>query len=139
MSSVLRVGDKLESLVRVPTTVSMFRFAAATWNTHRIHFDHHYATHVEDHEDLVVQMTLLGSYLAQLVQRAAGRDGKVRRLDFRALASAHPDRPVTCTGQVSDMRDVTGGAWVTIELALTQGSRVCLTGQACLELPRDQP
>jgi acyl dehydratase len=134
VTAPFRVGDTVEPLVRVPTTVAMFRFAAATWNTHRIHFDHHYATQVEDHPDLVVQMTLLGSYLGQLAHRTAGRGGRVRRLSYRAVASARPDLEVTCTGRVAKVTRVPGAAQLTVTLTASQNGQGCLIGEAQLEL-----
>ena len=56
--------------LEVPTdTVLMFRFSALTNNSHRIHYDHLYATGVEGYPGLVVQGPLTAMLLADLGRR----------------------------------------------------------------------
>ena len=50
-------------------TVLMFRFSALTNNSHRIHYDHSYATGVEGYPGLVVQGPLTAMLLADLGRR----------------------------------------------------------------------
>lgn len=47
------------------TTTDLFRFSAVTHNTHRIHYDEHYATSVEGHAGLVVHGPLLATVARQ--------------------------------------------------------------------------
>ncbi len=75
--------------------VLLFRFSALTYNAHRIHYDHAYATQVEGHAGLVVHGPLLALLLAELPRRA-GRP--VRSLEFRLRAPVYAGQPIAATG-----------------------------------------
>jgi 3-methylfumaryl-CoA hydratase len=74
-----------------PGAANLFRFSAATFNSHRIHYDRIYAREVEHYPDLVVQGPFAVSRLAAL----AARQGPLAALEFRALAPLFVDQPVT--------------------------------------------
>jgi 3-methylfumaryl-CoA hydratase len=59
--------DAVETVV--PDPVMLFRFSAATANSHRIHYDKTYATMVEGHPDLVIHGPLQAVLLADLCRR----------------------------------------------------------------------
>lgn len=59
--------DAVETVA--PDPVMLFRFSAATANSHRIHYDKPYATAVEGHPDLVVHGPLQAVLLADLCRR----------------------------------------------------------------------
>lgn len=71
--------------------VDVFRFSAATFNSHRIHYDTAYAVQVEGWSALLVQAKLLALHVLQACTRAHG-DG-VRGFSFRSLA------PLACPAQ----------------------------------------
>src|SRR5690606_19161605 len=52
-----------------PDPVLLFRYSALTFNGHRIHYDHPYATGVEGYPGLVVHGPLIATLLADLLQR----------------------------------------------------------------------
>lgn len=52
-----------------PTPVTLFRYSALTFNSHRIHYDHAYATGVEGYRGLVVHGPLLATLMLQAFQR----------------------------------------------------------------------
>ena len=56
-----------------PTAPLLFRFSAATFNSHRIHYDHDYATTVEHYPGLVVHGPLTAMVLAESASRHFGR------------------------------------------------------------------
>jgi 3-methylfumaryl-CoA hydratase len=68
-------GDKVKSIT--PDPVLLFRYSALTFNGHRIHYDHPYATKDEGYPDLVVhgplQATLLLHFAAELAGTAPNR------------------------------------------------------------------
>jgi 3-methylfumaryl-CoA hydratase len=77
-----------------PGAVDLFRFSAATFNSHRIHYDLPYARDVEGYPDLVVQGPLTA---AKLFGFAAGRrppDLPIRAFECRALAPLFAGLPV---------------------------------------------
>jgi 3-methylfumaryl-CoA hydratase len=73
-----------------PGPVNLFRFSAATFNGHRIHYDQAYATGVEGYPALVVQGPFIAARLAML----AAIDGDLVNFEFRALSPLFADQPV---------------------------------------------
>ncbi|MEQ9662501.1 MAG: hypothetical protein RLN87_08150 [Parasphingopyxis sp.] len=73
-----------------PDPVHLFRFSAATFNAHRIHYDRDYAKHVEGYPSLVIHGPFTASKLAEL----AARDGTLARFSFRAQAPLFEGQPV---------------------------------------------
>lgn len=73
-----------------PGAVNLFRFSAATFNGHRIHYDRRYAVEVEGHPDLVVH----GPFLATKLAALAARRGPLAAFEFRAAAPAFVDQPI---------------------------------------------
>ena len=65
-----------------PTTADLFRFSAATFNSHRIHYDLPYATGEEGYPGLVVQ----GPFTASKLFAFAQARSPVRRFAFQARA-----------------------------------------------------
>lgn len=68
----------------IPDPTLLFRFAALTFNAHRIHYDRTYATTVEGYPGLVVQGPLTAVLLMELVRCHARR--AVTAFTFRAQA-----------------------------------------------------
>ncbi|MGH6931523.1 MAG: acyl-CoA dehydrogenase, partial [Dongiaceae bacterium] len=66
------------------SAVLLFRYSALTFNGHRIHYDHAYATETEGYAGLVVHGPLQASLILNLAA-AHGRSAP-RRLAYRATA-----------------------------------------------------
>lgn len=64
--------------------VLLFRFSALTYNGHRIHYDHAYATREEFYPGLVVHGPLLATALLELAIEQAGEAG-LTGFEFRAI------------------------------------------------------
>jgi 3-methylfumaryl-CoA hydratase len=73
-----------------PTAVNLFRFSAATFNGHRIHYDLPYTRDVEGYPALVVH----GPFTAAKLAALAMREGPLTRFSFRALAPLFLGQPV---------------------------------------------
>lgn len=135
--STIQVGDALPRLVRRPTTVQLFRFSAATWNAHRIHYDLAYAKE-EGYPDVLVQSHLHACFLAQLVQEWAGSRGVLTRFRFENRAFAIPGDTLTCEGTVSAVQADNGRLVVVCELTERRGDGVvCTPAWATVEFPLD--
>jgi len=80
-----------------PTPPLLFRFSALTFNGHRIHYDHPYATAVEGYAGLVVHGPLQAVLMLDLLDRRRPARG-VARFDFRALAPACVPHPLAVKG-----------------------------------------
>ncbi len=86
----LPAGEVVEDFT--PNEVDLFRFSAVTFNGHRIHYDHPYATGVEGYPALVVHGPFIASKLLDLAMRTAGADAK--RFSFRARRPAFVNQPL---------------------------------------------
>lgn len=69
-----------------PDPVLLFRYSALTMNAHRIHYDRPYATGEEGYPALVVHGPLQATLLADLAQRALGRE--LKSFAFRGRSPA---------------------------------------------------
>lgn len=67
-----------------PDPALLFRFSALTFNGHRIHYDHPYATGVEGYEGLVVHGPMQAVWMMNLAAHVAGR--LPARFSYRGLS-----------------------------------------------------
>lgn len=81
----------------LPDAVVLFRFSALTFNGHRIHYDHPYATRVEGYPGLVVHGPLIALLLLEAAKRRTGR--RPVAFDYRAVGPLFGDEPVTLAGR----------------------------------------
>jgi hydroxyacyl-ACP dehydratase HTD2-like protein with hotdog domain len=88
----------LETRIAAPPL--LFRYSALTFNSHRIHYDHPYATGVEGYPDLVVQGPLTATLLCELARARTG--AAVRALEFRARAPLFANRAFWMVGEPTD-------------------------------------
>ncbi|WP_299719440.1 MaoC family dehydratase N-terminal domain-containing protein [Caballeronia sp.] len=77
-------ADAMFSREIVPDEVMLFRYSALTFNSHRIHYDHPYATGVEGYPGLVVHGPLLATLLLDLLRREMPV-ADVTHFEFKAL------------------------------------------------------
>jgi 3-methylfumaryl-CoA hydratase len=80
-----------------PDPVLLFRYSAATFNGHRIHYDQPYATAVEGYPGLVVHGPLVATLLVDLLRRK--RPGvELASFSFRALRPLFDIAPFSVCG-----------------------------------------
>lgn len=82
-----------------PDAVLLFQYSAATFNTHRIHYDHPYATGVEGYPGLVVHGPLTATLLMELLA-AQMPEGRPREFQVTALRPLYTPEPVDLLGRV---------------------------------------
>ena len=73
-----------------PREINLFRFSAATFNGHRIHYDLPYTTEVEGYPALIVH----GPFTASKLAEVAMRDGTLYEYSFRAMAPLFLGQPI---------------------------------------------
>lgn len=134
-------GDELGPLEKQPSTVSLFRYSAVTWNPHRIHYDERYAAEGEGHPGVLVQAHLHGAYLTQLVMDWMGAGGILRKLSWQNRQRAIPGDTLTCRGRAVSTYREDGKGFVKCEIwEENQRGEVCAPGESLVELPlRDSP
>jgi 3-methylfumaryl-CoA hydratase len=72
--------------------IRLFRYSAATWNAHRIHYDLAYTTEVEHYPGLVVHGPMQATLLIEAGARHAGR--APARFRYRAVHPLFAGAPV---------------------------------------------
>jgi acyl dehydratase len=127
----------LAPVVYRTSKVQVFRFSAATWNTHRIHYDKDYAV-AEGYPDVLVQSHLHGAFLTRYCTDLAGEDGTLAALGLRVRRFAVAGEELTVTGTVTAVTELDPSrASVELDLTETRGSdgETCVTGTARVEVP----
>ena len=81
-----------------PDDVLLFRYSALTFNAHRIHYDHRYATKVEGYPGLVVHGPLIATMLLDLLRRNMP-EATVARFSFRAISPLFDTAPFRVCGK----------------------------------------
>ncbi|MFD2238039.1 FAS1-like dehydratase domain-containing protein [Aureimonas populi] len=76
-----------------PTPLLLFRYSALTFNGHRIHYDHPYATGVEGYPGLVVHGPMQATMLLHHAAAIGGRTPS--RFSFRSLSPLFDDADFT--------------------------------------------
>jgi 3-methylfumaryl-CoA hydratase len=80
----------------VPDSVLLFRYSAATFNSHRIHYDIDYVRNTEGYPDLVVNGGLMTLLLWDLATSESGRE--LKSSSSRNLKALFVNRPITVCG-----------------------------------------
>jgi hydroxyacyl-ACP dehydratase HTD2-like protein with hotdog domain len=126
MSAELRLGE-----------LDLFMFSAATWLTHRIHFDREYARS-EGYEDLVIPGPLQGACLAQLLSGFAGcYGGKLNALEVRHRAPATCGPPLRMSANTLKMEAGSRAISMTLRVQVASPTGLVHTsGSASLTLAR---
>jgi 3-methylfumaryl-CoA hydratase len=74
-----------------PDPVSLFRFSALTFNSHRIHYDRPYAMNKEGYPGLVIHGPFIAVLLMELVRKHV--EGSVQTFMFRGRAPLFDTAP----------------------------------------------
>jgi hypothetical protein len=131
----VQVGDPLPVVKHRPSRVQLFRFSAATWNAHRIHYDEQYSKS-EGYPGVLVQSHLHGSLLARAALAWTGGTGVLRRFRWENRAFAVADDLLFCTGVVSRTYREGGSGLVDLELEeRTEQGVLCAPAWATVQLP----
>lgn len=85
-----------------PEPVLLFRYSALTYNSHRIHYDRHYAVEREFYPALVVQGPLLATLLLDLAKVTLG-GASIHVFRYRAVRPTFDTHPFTLNGKRDGM------------------------------------
>jgi 3-methylfumaryl-CoA hydratase len=81
-----------------PDEPLLFRYSAVTFNAHRIHYDHPYATGVEGYPGLIVHGQLIATFLLDAWRREHP-EGSITRFSFRAMSPLYCGNPFHAEGR----------------------------------------
>ncbi len=106
-----------------PTSTTLFRYSALTFNGHRIHYDLDYCRNIEGYSNLVIHGPLNATLLAGFAEEVTGRT--VREFNYRGLSPALLGETITFSASIDANR---------VLLAATLGSGVrSMEAEALLE------
>lgn len=91
-----------EGEIWTPGPANLFRFSAATFNSHRIHYDLPYTQAEEGYPALVVQGPFTAARLASLAERR----GPLKRFSFRAQAPLFLGQAITLQHSDGELRAI---------------------------------
>ncbi len=130
----MAIGAELPELTKRPTPTMLFRFSAVTWNAHRIHYDQAYAA-TEAHPGVLVQATMHGAFLIEMLTSFAGVQGKLVKVGYSNRARAIAGDTLISGGQVTSI----DSEHQHIHCAISERNQdgvVCARGEAVIFLPR---
>lgn len=132
--STVTVGTTLPPVEVRPTSISLMRFSAVTWNPHRIHYDESYAA-TEGYPGVLVHGHLHGAWLLACVRSWARELGRVEAFSWQNRHFAVPGDVLTITGKVVEV----DADRVVVELVETNAEgRICAPGRAVVRLNSSQ-
>jgi 3-methylfumaryl-CoA hydratase len=100
MSVNFEVSDTLEPLKHTATALQLFRYSAATWNPHRIHFDAPYARE-EGHPGIALHSHLRAALALRCVTEGLGAQWRVTKFTYRLRKPVYAPAELTYTARVT--------------------------------------
>ncbi|MFJ2985246.1 MULTISPECIES: MaoC family dehydratase N-terminal domain-containing protein [unclassified Pseudomonas] len=109
-----------------PTATLLFRYSAATFNGHRIHYDWPYVTETEGYPGLVVHGPLIATLNLRAFQRA-NPTARVLRFNFRGLRPLISPDNFEVGGRLLEAGKAQ--LWATAEAGMAQAGEVEFSGE----------
>lgn len=119
----VKVGDQLPTLTKHCTLTSMIAYAGATWDWHRLHYDHEYL----ESKGLaapVVDGQVFGAYVVQAIQDWLGESAFISELDFRYAGLVFAEEHVQVSGKVTEV--TSAGVLLTLKIDVIDANGVVL-------------
>ncbi len=130
------VGDTLPALSYdvTSTTVVLGALAARDWRP--MHHDYHFAVERQGVQDIFLNSPNQEAWLERFVTDWTGPKGRIGRLGFAMKDSVFPGDTMVIEGTVRDVGiDGTGCGWVTVDLTIRVGERLCTGSFAKVAVP----
>lgn len=134
----VRLGDELPSLTYDVTATTVVLGALATRDWRPQHHDYHFATERNGVRDIFINAPNQAAWFERYITDWTGPRGRLGRVGFRMKDSVFPGDAMRFTGRVADVStDQHGCGWVSLDLAVHVGDRLCTTCTARVALPTD--
>jgi acyl dehydratase len=101
----VKVGDQVPVLTKHCTLTSMIAYAGATWDWHRLHYDHDYLKS-KGLSAPVVDGQVFGAYVVQAIQDWLGESAFISELDFRYAGLVFAEERVQVSGEVTEVSSI---------------------------------
>ena len=98
------VGDQVPAITKHCTLTSMIAYAGATWDWHRLHYDHEFLKS-KGLSAPGVDGQVLGAYVVQAIQDWLGEGAFISELDFRYAGLVFAEEQVQVSGEVTGVSD----------------------------------
>jgi len=132
-------GDSLPDLGYdvTPTTVVLGALASRDWRP--MHHDFKFATERNGVQDIFLNTPNQAAWFERYITDWTGPRGRIGRMSFRMHDSVFPGDRMVFSAAVSDAStDDSGQGWVSLEIRLTAGERLCTSCAARVALPADE-
>ncbi len=129
-------GDALPTLTYdvTSTTVVLGALAARDWRP--MHHDYHFAVERQGVQDIFLNSPNQAAWLERFVTDWTGPKGRIGRIGFTMKDSVFPGDTMVIEGTVRDLEaDDTGCGWVTVDIVVRVGDRLCTTSFAKVAVP----
>ena len=137
-SADVRVGEELPPLHYDVTATTVVLGALATRDWRPQHHDYHFATERNGVRDIFINAPNQAAWFERYITDWTGPRGRLGKVSFRMKDSVFPGDTMEFTGRVTDVTtDGQGCGWVSLELAVHVGERLCTTCTARVALPTD--
>jgi acyl dehydratase len=117
----VKVGDQVPVLTKHCTLTSMIAYAGATWDWHRLHYDHEYL----ESKGLaapVVDGQVFGAYVVQAIQDWLGESAFISELDFRYAGLVFAEERVQVSGEVTEVSSIEVSLSLKIDVVDASGA-----------------
>uniref|UniRef100_UPI00404AE1EB MaoC/PaaZ C-terminal domain-containing protein n=2 Tax=Candidatus Planktophila sp. TaxID=2175601 RepID=UPI00404AE1EB len=115
------IGDQVPALTKHCTLTSMIAYAGATWDWHRLHYDHEYL----ESKGLaapVVDGQVFGAYVVQAIQDWLGESAFISELDFRYAGLVFAEEYVQVSGEVTAVSSTEVSLLLKIDVVEASGA-----------------
>ena len=117
----VKVGDQVPVLTKHCTLTSMIAYAGATWDWHRLHYDHDYLKS-KGLSAPVVDGQVFGAYVVQAIQDWLGESSFISELDFRYAGLVFAEERVQVCGEVTEVSEAGVSISLKIDVIDTNGA-----------------
>lgn len=133
-SRIWRVGQVIVLKTEAVTTEQLVRYAGASDDYSRIHYDKPFAE-AAGLGGIIAHGMLTMAFMGRIASDAAGPGGLVRSLTARFVAPVRPGDAVRVEGKVLDVTDEGGTQLVRLDLAARVRGRPVAVGEAEVRVP----
>lgn len=119
----VKVGDQVPVLTKHCTLTSMIAYAGATWDWHRLHYDHEYLKS-KGLSAPVVDGQVFGAYVVQAIQDWLGESAFISELDFRYAGLVFAEERIQVSGEVTEV--TSAGVSLSLKIDVVEASGAVL-------------
>jgi acyl dehydratase len=117
----VKVGDQVPVLTKHCTLTSMIAYAGATWDWHRLHYDHEYLKS-KGLSAPVVDGQVFGAYVVQAIQDWLSESAFISELDFRYAGLVFAEERVQVSGEVTEVSSIEVSLSLKIDVVDANGA-----------------